>query len=83
MIRETGAESCVADDAEPLCHAGIFLLLAARNSSANRSVIGFGAWSSLAHAAVMASWPHPAGPKRQREHSPIPRIIDTHGLPPP
>src|SRR5437899_974380 len=33
---------------------GIFLLLAARNSSANRSVIAFAAWSSFAHAAVMA-----------------------------
>jgi hypothetical protein len=33
---------------------GIFLLLAARNPSANRSVIAFGAWSSFAHAAVMA-----------------------------
>jgi len=33
---------------------GIFLLLAARNSSAHRSVIAFAAWSSFAHAAVMA-----------------------------
>ena len=33
---------------------GIFLLLAARNQSANRSLIGFTAWSSFAHAAVMA-----------------------------
>src|SRR5215831_15928269 len=33
---------------------GIFLLLAARNPSANRSLIGFTAWSSCAHAAVMA-----------------------------
>ncbi len=33
---------------------GIFLLLAARNPSANRSLIAFTAWSSLAHAAVMA-----------------------------
>jgi hypothetical protein len=33
---------------------GIFLLLAARNPSANRSVIAFAAWSSFAHAAVMA-----------------------------
>src|ERR1700730_5659690 len=32
---------------------GIFLLLAARNPSANRSVIAFAAWSSFAHAAVM------------------------------
>jgi hypothetical protein len=37
---------------------GIFLLLASRNPSANRSVIAFAAWSSLAHAAVMTvqSW---------------------------
>ena len=33
---------------------GIFLLLAASNPSANRSVIAFAAWSSFAHAAVMA-----------------------------
>ena len=33
---------------------GIFLLLAARNPSANRSLIGFTAWSIFAHAAVMA-----------------------------
>ena len=32
---------------------GIFLLLAARNPSAHRSVIAFGAWANLAHAAVM------------------------------
>jgi hypothetical protein len=33
---------------------GIFLLVAARNPSENRSVIAFAAWSSLAHGAVMA-----------------------------
>jgi hypothetical protein len=33
---------------------GIFLLLAVREPSANRSVIAFAAWSSFAHAAVMA-----------------------------
>ena len=33
---------------------GIFLLLAARDPSAHRSVIVFAAWSSFAHAAVMA-----------------------------
>jgi Family of unknown function (DUF6632) len=33
---------------------GIFLLLAARNPSANRTVIAFAAWSSFAHGAVMA-----------------------------
>jgi uncharacterized membrane protein YoaK (UPF0700 family) len=32
---------------------GIFLLLAARNPSANRSLIAFTAWSSFAHGAVM------------------------------
>ena len=34
---------------------GIFLLLAARNPSANRSLIAFTAWSSFAHAAVMGT----------------------------
>jgi uncharacterized protein DUF6632 len=33
---------------------GIFLLLAARSPSANRSLIAFTAWSSFAHAAVMS-----------------------------
>jgi len=33
---------------------GIFLLLAARNPSAHRSLIAFTAWSSFAHASVMA-----------------------------
>src|SRR5258708_20981857 len=34
---------------------GIFLLIAARNPSANRSLIAFAAWSCFAHAAVMAA----------------------------
>ena len=33
---------------------GIFLLIAARDPSANRSLIAFTAWSCFAHAAVMA-----------------------------
>lgn len=33
---------------------GIFLLLASRDPSANRSLIAFTAWSSFAHATVMA-----------------------------
>jgi hypothetical protein len=32
---------------------GIFLLLASRNPSENRSLIAFTAWSSLVHAAIM------------------------------
>jgi hypothetical protein len=32
---------------------GIFLLLAVRNPSASRSLIGFTAWSSFAHGTVM------------------------------
>ena len=32
---------------------GVFLLLAVRNPSANRSLIAFAAWSSLAHGAIM------------------------------
>ena len=34
---------------------GVFLLLAIRNPTANRSLIAFTAWSSLAHAAVMGT----------------------------
>lgn len=33
---------------------GVFLLLAIRNPAANRSLIAFTGWSSLAHATVMA-----------------------------
>ena len=33
---------------------GIFLLIAVRNPAANRNVIAFAAWSSFAHASVMA-----------------------------
>ena len=33
---------------------GVFLLLAIRNPAANRTLIAFTAWSSLAHASVMA-----------------------------
>ena len=32
---------------------GVFLLLASRNPSANRSLIAFTAWSSFIHASVM------------------------------
>ena len=32
---------------------GIFLMMAARNPSANRSLIAFTAWSSFAHAAII------------------------------
>lgn len=36
------------------CALGIFLLLAARNPAAHRSLILFTAWSSFAHAGVMS-----------------------------
>jgi hypothetical protein len=47
------------EDAEPMAISlyvmmGIFLLLAARNPSANRGVITFAAWLNIAHGAVMA-----------------------------
>ncbi|HWO38220.1 MAG TPA: DUF6632 domain-containing protein [Candidatus Acidoferrum sp.] len=34
---------------------GIFLIMAARNPSANRSLIAFTAWSSFVHAVFMAA----------------------------
>lgn len=37
------------------CTLGIFLLIAARNPSAHRSLIAFAAWSSFAHAVVMST----------------------------
>ena len=47
------------EDAEPMglslyVTMGIFLLIAARNPSANRGVITFAAWLNIAHATVMA-----------------------------
>ena len=33
---------------------GVFLLVASRNPSGNRSLIAFTAWSSLVHAGIMA-----------------------------
>jgi hypothetical protein len=33
---------------------GVFLLLASRNPSENRSLVAFTAWSSLVHAVIMA-----------------------------
>src|SRR6266851_9688802 len=47
------------EDAEPMAlglyvAVGIFLLVAARNPSANRGVIAFAAWLNIAHGAVMA-----------------------------
>jgi NADH:ubiquinone oxidoreductase subunit 5 (subunit L)/multisubunit Na+/H+ antiporter MnhA subunit len=43
---------------------GILLLLAVRNPTANRSLITFTAWSSLAHATVMGTqaYRHIVGP---------------------
>jgi len=46
------------EEAEPMgislyVMMGIFLLLAARNPSANRGVIVFAAWLNIAHAVVM------------------------------
>ena len=37
-----------------LATLGVFLVLAARNPSAHRSLIAYTVWSSVAHAAVMA-----------------------------
>jgi multidrug transporter EmrE-like cation transporter len=34
---------------------GVFLLLAARNPSAHRSLIAYAAWANIAHGAVMAA----------------------------
>lgn len=44
---------------------GVFLLLAVRNPSAHRSLIAFTAWSSLAHATLMAiqEWMHAIAPR--------------------
>jgi hypothetical protein len=43
---------------------GVFLVLAARNPPANRSLILYGAWANLAHAAVMALMAIPVATQR-------------------
>jgi hypothetical protein len=48
---------------------GIFLLVAARNPSAYRSVIAFAAWSSFAHGAVMTAMS--AQLSNERRHLPV------------
>jgi len=63
---------------------GVFLLLAVRNPAANRSLIAFTAWSSLAHAAVMTGAINPdwepthraAAPRCGRNHLPDPDRAD-------
>ena len=45
---------------------GVFLLLASRNPSAHRSLIAFAAWSSLAHAGLMAV--QAVGDVSERDH---------------
>jgi hypothetical protein len=40
-----------------LATLGVFLVLAARNPSAYRSLIAYAVWSSFAHTAVMALMP--------------------------
>jgi hypothetical protein len=43
---------------------GVFLVLAARNPAAYRSVILYGAWANLAHGAVMAVMAIPVATQR-------------------
>ena len=44
---------------------GIFLLLAARNPAAHRSLIAYAGWANIAHAAVMALMAiHPASDRK-------------------
>jgi hypothetical protein len=55
---------------------GVFLLLALRNLSANRSLIAFTAWSSLVHAAIMAVQAfHNAIPRADLLHAVLPLAI--------
>jgi hypothetical protein len=60
-------------DAEPMMLSiyatlGIFLLVAARNPLANRSLIAFTAWSSIAHATVMTVQAFQASDVGDRTH---------------
>jgi hypothetical protein len=48
------ARARVGDGMSLYVTLGVFLIMAARNPSANRSLIAFTAWSSFAHAVLMA-----------------------------
>lgn len=52
-----GADPNTGDTMQMAIYAtlGVFLLLAARNPPAHRSVIAFAAWSSFAHAITMGA----------------------------
>jgi hypothetical protein len=54
---------------------GIFLLLASRNPSANRSLIAFTAWSSLVHAAIMAVQAFQNASERGHQPSDVPALV--------
>ena len=49
------AEAALAMMLSVYATLGIFLLMAARNPAAHRSLIAFTAWSSLVHAGVMGT----------------------------
>src|SRR5437870_6497257 len=57
---------------------GIFLLIAARNPSANRSLIAFTAWSSFAHGAVMAVMAFQVASKRRDLDRKSTRLNSSH-----
>ena len=54
LVRMAKEEPALAMMMSLYATLGIFLLLASRNPSSHRSLIAFAAWSSFAHAAVMA-----------------------------
>ena len=54
---------------------GIFLLLASRNPSANRSLIAFTAWSSLVHAGIMAVQAFQNPSERRHLFGDIPALV--------
>jgi hypothetical protein len=55
MLTFAKAEPALAMMLSVYATLGVFLLLAARNPAANRSLIAFTAWSSFAHAALMGT----------------------------
>jgi hypothetical protein len=57
---------------------GIMLLIAVRNPSLHRSLIAFAAWSSFAHAAVMATMV--IRDSRSRDEWPAPVILVVIGV---
>src|SRR5258708_18379040 len=54
---------------------GVFLMLAARDPDANRSLIWFTVWSSIVHAVIMGAQSFTDGPERGHLVGDVPALL--------